>query len=370
MKKLYTALGLMSGTSGDGIDASIINSDGETSYEVIFDKYYEYNENIYNKIHSLKDRINSSKDLSLLKNDLNNLEKDITLFHAKVIKEILKNLNFDLIGFHGQTVYHNSKEKISKQLGDANLLFQLINKKIVYDFRKQDLENGGEGAPLTPIFHNLILKNNLVKTPSCILNIGGISNITLVEDYDSFSFTSRDIGPGNCLIDKWVRGNSKNKFDKDGMLANRGTINEIILEQIQELYENNSKNISLDVNDFDVSFARGLSLEDGAATLTEFTSAILASAISLQKKKFNKDELTILLAGGGRKNKTLIRNLKKKLSSKIKLQLIDDYEIDGDFVESQAFAFLSIRSLLRLPISFPNTTGCNKPSLGGKLISN
>ena len=147
--------------------------------------------------------------------------------------------------------------------------------------------------------------------------------------------------------------------------------NEIIFEQAQELYSNriNRKKLSYDVNDFDISFSRGLSLEDGTATLTEFTGSIIAETITL----LAKDEMVfndIIICGGGRKNKVLLDGIKKNLISDIKIQLIDDYNINGDFVESQAFAYLAIRSILNLPISFPLTTGCNSPSSGGLSVEN
>ena len=209
MTKEYTALGLMSGTSGDGVDASIIKSDGKSSYDIILDKYFEYNNEIFKEIHNLKEKINKSKDLKTFSNEINLLEKNITLFHAKVIWEISQNNEFDLVGFHGQTIYHNSNEKISKQLGNGKLLYQLSQKNIVYNFRENDIKNGGEGAPLTPIFHQLIARKYKLDLPTCILNIGGISNITIVKGLTGSSdFTSRDIGPGNCLIDSWVRKNS------------------------------------------------------------------------------------------------------------------------------------------------------------------
>ena len=370
MSKEYTSLGLMSGTSGDGVDASIIKSDGLLKYEVILNKYYEYDQEIYKNIHFLKEKINSSKDLKNYSDDIKNLERIITIFHAKATNEILKKNKIDIVGFHGQTILHNSEERISRQLGDGNLLSQLTKKNIVYDFRQNDIKNGGEGAPLTPIFHQLILKQNKIDVPSCVLNIGGISNITVVRNYYPFDFTSRDIGPGNCLIDSWIRKNSNQKFDKDGKLASIGKTNEIILEQAQELYSNrpNQKTLSLDVNDFDVSFARGLSLEDGAATLTDFTARIIGAAlftlIPNEKEKFFK----VLICGGGRKNKTLLNKIKNRTLKNIELQPIDDYGVDGDFVESQAFAYLAIRSLINEPISFPDTTGCSKPSIGGKII--
>ena len=372
MNKEYTSLGLMSGTSGDGVDASIIRSDGKSKYVVILDKYYSYSDEIYESIHSIKEKINNLKDLKNFSNDLKNLERKITMFHVKVVSEISNKQEIDLIGFHGQTIYHNSEEKISVQLGDGNLLSKLTHKNVVYNFREKDIINGGEVAPLTPIFHQLILKQNKIEVPSCVLNIGGISNITIVGNYYPFDFTSRDIGPGNCLIDSWVRKNSNQKFDKDGKLALIGKTNEIILEQAQELYSNrtNQKTLSLDVNDFDVSFARGLSLEDGAATLTDFTGRIIGAALFTLLSNVREKLFRVLVCGGGRKNKTLLDKIKNRTLKNIILQPIDDFGIDGDFVESQAFAYLAIRSYLGLPISFPSTTNCKEPSIGGTIIKN
>ncbi len=369
MSKEFTSLGLMSGTSGDGVDASIIKSDGKSSYKVIANNYYKYSEDIYETFHSMKEKINNKKDLNFFSDEIKNLERKITMFHIKVVSEMSKKNKIELVGFHGQTIYHNAQEKISLQLGDGNLLSKLSKKDVVYNFRKNDIENGGEGAPLTPIFHQLILKQNNIKIPSCILNIGGISNVTTVDDYSKYSFTSRDIGPGNCLIDEWVRKNSNQKYDKNGKIASIGNINEIILEQAQELYLNrsNTKNLSMDVSDFDISFARGLSLEDGTATLTNFTAGIISAALSLLPPQKGVD-FTILVSGGGRKNISLINLIKRKLIKDIILKPIDDYGIDGDFVESQAFGFLSIRKLIGQPISFPNTTGCLSPTIGGTLI--
>ena len=207
--------------------------------------------------------------------------------------------------------------------------------------------------------------------PICILNIGGISNITIVEEpTGTYGFTSRDIGPGNCLIDTWVRKNSKLNFDKDGLLAAKGNRNQIIFEQAQELFDNrsNKKSLSLDVNDFDVSFARNLSLEDGAATLTEFTAKNIGSALFSLLSNVNNKLWKVLVCGGGRKNHVLIEKIKKSTVKNIFIQPIDDYGIDGDFVESQAFAFLALRSIFKLPISFPGTTGCKKPLTGGEII--
>ena len=374
MTKQLISLGLMSGTSGDGVDASIIQSDGEAEYKAIYDNYFEYTQEIYEQIHELKEKINNSDQISLFKNEIGDLEKKITLFHAGVVLSVIKESkqSIDLVGFHGQTIFHNAKEKISKQLGDPRLLFQLVNKKIVYNFRQNDLANGGEGAPLSPIFHKLITEKNKINLPLCVLNIGGISNVTLINTFDFNELVSRDIGPGNCLIDEWVRKNSKNKFDKEGLLAKIGTCNEIILEQAQELFLNrlDKETLSLDTKDFDVSFVRGLSLEDGAATLTEFTSNIIADALNILIEKSNTNSWKILLCGGGRKNKSLINLIKNKINKKNTIELIDNFKINGDYVESQAFAYIAIRSYLKLPISFPKTTGCKKPCTGGIVIKN
>ena len=231
--------------------------------------------------------------------------------------------------------------------------------------------NGGQGAPLTPVFHHLIAVQKNIDLPVCFLNIGGISNITIVKEKNNLSeLFSKDLGPGNCLIDTWVRKNSSKKFDENGNLALIGTKNEIIFEQAQELYANreNKKKLSFDTNDFDISFARGLSLEDGAATLTDFTASIIGQELSSTITNSNDKIKDVLICGGGRKNKVLLKKIKKNLHNNINLKLIDDYKLNGDFVESQAFAYLAVRSTMSLPISFPNTTGCKLPSLGGKYI--
>ncbi len=368
MMKNWTSLGLMSGTSGDGVDASIIKTNGVDEYEVLRDEYFEYDYNIYRDIHSLKKKIHKISHLEDFESELNDLERKITIFHAEIIKE-LKIDDEAIVGFHGQTIYHNFKEKISRQLGNGKLLGQLTKKKIVYDFRSNDILNGGQGAPLAPVFHHLIVIKNNIDLPVCFLNIGGISNITIVKDKKNLNeLFSKDLGPGNCLIDSWVRNNSNKKFDKDGNLASSGTINEIIFEQAQELYANreSKKKLSFDTNDFDISFARGLSLEDGAATLTDFTASIIGQELSLTIINSKQQIKEVLICGGGRKNKILLKKIKENLHKTINLKLIDDYNINGDFVESQAFAFLAVRSIMKLPISFPSTTGCKHPSIGGK----
>jgi len=363
MSKSYYSLGLMSGTSMDGVDASIIQSDGENEYKLIIDKYFEYPQYIYRNLTKLRDKIKSSRDLKKFLKEIKNIEKEITIFHGKVVNQILKKtkVNVDFIGFHGQTIYHKAEEKISRQLGDGKLLSKLTKKKVVYNFRQNDLDNGGRGAPLTPIYHKLLKEKFKLKLPLVILNIGGIANVTII-DFDNHMF-SYDIGPGNCLIDQWIRSRSKNKYDKDGKIAKSGKVKTTILNQALENFYNTNQQKSYDIKDFDLSFVRGLSLKDGAATLTEYTSEILFEQLKISH---DGPEENIILSGGGRKNEFLVKKIENKIN--IPLKLIDDFGIDGDFIESQAFAYLAIRSYHNLPISFPETTGVSKPSLGGGLI--
>ena len=363
MPKNLSALGFMSGTSGDGVDSSVIDSNGEDIINIKYNRFDPYPISLSKKIHELKERISKMQDLLKYSLKVEEIEREITDFHLDIATKINKEIDYDLIGFHGHTIYHNSDEKISKQIGLGDHLSKKTKKTVVYDFRQNDLKNGGEGAPLSPIFHLALIKSlfnkNRVKMPISILNIGGIANITEIDK--DFKIFSRDIGPGNCLIDMWIRKNSDKFYDENGNIAEKGTTDKFIFDQYLDnyYYSKITSKRSLDTNDFDVSFAKGLSLENGTATMTDLTSELLS------KKIGNSD---IFVCGGGRKNKSLMKQLKNKIKNK--LHFIDDLNIDGDFVESQAFAFLAIRSYLGLPISFPSTTNCKKPSIGGVITKN
>ena len=394
MAKIYTALGLMSGTSMDGVDASIIQTNGKSEYKVILDKYFEYPKSIYNDLTTLRDKIKTSKDLKKHQKKIKSIEKDITIFHAESVNKILKKikLNVDFIGFHGQTIFHNSGEKISKQLGDGKLLSKLTKKKVVYDFRQNDLKNNGMGAPLVPIFHQLLykkLKKKIGAPSAYFLNIGGIINSTNFWDgLEDQIIEAKDIGPGMCLIDKLIRDNIDQRYDKNGIIAKSGNVNKTKLKKLiknldesaveKEVYNlgnlsekkrlawlvnyNNRVSPSLDVKQFDYKIIKGLSLKDAAATLIEFIALII------ERQGYYKG-CCIILCGGGRKNSFLIKRI-KKINKICKIKLIDDYGINGDFIESQAFAYLAIRSFLSLPISFPETTGCITPCTGGVIVKN
>jgi len=378
--KLYTAIGLMSGTSMDGVDVSLIRSDGFNQFTNILDEYFEYNESLQQELIELRNLIANINDLKKYSSRLNKLEREITVFHSKIVS----NLSFkyedeiDFVGFHGQTIFHNPEQKITKQLGDGRLMSQLVKKKVIYDFRQEDLANKGQGAPLTPIFHNLLSRRinekHQIDFPICFLNIGGISNITKIIKKDEKleeNLEAFDSGPGNCMIDEWVRKNSKNNFDENGSIAKSGKINQLLLNQVIDNFKIDSFDKSLDVKDFDISFSRGLSLEDGCATITNFTAYLIAKGVE-HANGSNIKPIKYLVCGGGRKNTFLIQSIKDYLLHKknISLNSIDDYSLNGDFIESQAFGYLSIRSFLKLPISFPKTTGCKVPTIGGKLVKN
>lgn len=372
MKKEYISLGLMSGTSSDGIDASIIKSNGEILekkkiFEILENQYFEYDNEFLDKILNLREKINNLGDLKKFKEEIKTVERELTIVHAKAVNSMKNKINIDLIGFHGHTIYHNSKEKTSLQIGDPNLLSQLTKKSVVYNFRKNDLENGGQGAPLAPVFHMAIANQLNFKFSWIILNIGGISNFTYF-DKEKKSFIASDIGPGNCLIDQWIRKYSDLKLDKDGLIAKSGEIHKQILQDILErdLIKTNQK--SFDIKDFDLGFARGLSLEDGAATITEYTVENICWRLKNEINIHDDNKIKLILSGGGRKNKFIFEKIKNKLNCEV--LAIDEFNIDGDFIESQAFAFLSIRSANSLPISFNWMTGCEKEScLGGEIVN-
>ena len=374
-KKLLNCLGMMSGTSMDGVDISLIKTDGENFFEKIIDKYYEFPDNLYDGLIKIRETINSKEDLKIQKKEIKNLEKKFTLFHASLIEDLKSNFEIDVVGFHGQTIFHSPKNKISFQIGDGNLLSQLIRKKVVFNFRKNDIDHSGQGAPLTPVFHNLISKKINEKnrnTSLYFINIGGITNLTKIDkNFDEDFMEGYDIGPGNCLIDNWVRKNSRFKYDENGKIASLGKLNELTLNQAIDNFEFNDFKNSLDINDFDISFLRGLDFEEGCATITEFTAYLIANGINNFRDR-NTDLDLFIICGGGRKNNFLINRIKNYIYNEKRfiIKNVDDYEFDGDFIESQAFGYLAARSIYNLPISFPKTTRCLKSISGGEIVDN
>ncbi|MDA9744070.1 anhydro-N-acetylmuramic acid kinase [Candidatus Pelagibacter sp.] len=364
MDNSFIALGLMSGTSLDGIDASIIKSDGENNLDIIDNKYFKYPEEFRKRLSSFILNINNRADIEENKSTYKSLERDITLYHSKISKKIISenNLNIQLIGFHGQTIIHKPKDGYSIQMGDANLLSQELKEKVICNFRANDIKNNGEGAPLTPVYHKLLINKFKINNPTLILNIGGISNYTY---FFNDTLAAKDIGPGNVLMDEYLKKTKGIDYDKNGDIASSGNINKDIINQFYEHeFYNVQQKHSFDRQEFDFGFIKGLQFEDAVATLTYFTALIISNNL---KKNFRND-VEIILCGGGRKNLTLVKHIKKLLKYNIKL--IDEFNIDGDFIESQAFAYLSIRSYLNKPLSYPSTTNVRTPTIGGEIKIN
>ena len=239
---------------------------------------------------------------------------------------------------------------------------QLLKTKVIFNFRDNDIKNKGQGAPLVTLYHGQILKHLNLINNGVIINIGGIANGSYFENS---IIHSNDIGPGNCLLDQWIRINSKDlEFDREGKISEKGEVNSLMQEDFLNHYSYHDKKKSLDITDFNIAQFRGLKLEDGAATLVSVTANLIADFIKNIKEKKNK----IILAGGGRKNKTLIKFLSKILN--VNVEPIDQYKFAGDFIESQAFAYLAIRSLEKKILSLPTTTGVIKPVTGGIVYSN
>ncbi len=376
MNKIYTALGTMSGTSLDGIDFSIIETDGEDYLNIISSEYLEFSNNLKDRISNLKLKIKSTDECrAIIKSkEYKELSREITLLHYEGIQTIITHVHkipIHVVGFHGITLWHKPEDKFTHQLGDPTLLKKKFNKyshlkksSLIFDFRKNDILNGGQGAPLTPLYHRAIMKHLKIVDPRLIVNIGGIINVTYLNRGNIFS---TDIGPGNCLIDKWIKKNFNKNFDKDGKISLEGRVNRIIANNFLNRLSifKKQKNVSYDTSDFDLSEFKKLSPKNGATTL----SYISAKTILNYAK--NLDVKIIILCGGGRHNQAILNILK---DDKFKIISIDELDFgiggQGDFIESQAFAYLAIRSYLNLPISFPETTGVREPCNGGTIVKN
>ena len=364
MDNSFIALGLMSGTSLDGVDASIIKSDGYNHLEILDNNYFEYPEDFKKRLSVFIENIENKADVEKNIKIYKSLERELTLHHSNLSQNIINQNNYkiEIVGFHGQTIIHKPKDGYSIQMGDAKLLSQLLKQKVIHNFRSNDIKNGGEGAPLTPVYHQILLKKIQKNKPILILNIGGISNFTYCA---KDQIAARDIGPGNVLIDEFLKKTKGINYDENGKIALSGNIN---FDLINQFYEHEFYNVrnkhSYDRKEFDFGFIKGLEFEDAVATLTYFTALIISDNL---KKSFN-DEIEIILCGGGRKNNTLIKHLKNLLINKI--LFIDEFNINGDFIEAQAFGYLAVRSYMNRPLTYPSTTNVKNPVTGGEIEIN
>lgn len=355
----FWALGLMSGTSLDGIDAALIRTDGEYVFEFGPWLTLPFDEAERGR---LREAVHGRGDMLVA-------EQEITLKHAEAVKQLLKKANMGrkdvhVIGFHGQTVAHRPQEHLTWQIGNGALLAEKAGIDVVCDFRRRDVATGGEGAPLVPLYHAALARH--MELPIAVLNIGGIANVTWIgrsenasHDLMDLDILAFDTGPGNVMLNEWVLKMTGADCDRDGKLALAGKVDQAAVERLlKDQYFAKTPPKSLDRNHFSYDAVQHLSAEDGAATLTEFTAAAVEMGISY----FPLPAKQWFISGGGRHNPALMAALRKRF---LQAYPVESLGWTGDALEAQAFAFLAVRSLKGLALSLPTTTGAIRAITGG-----
>ncbi|MHC1550739.1 anhydro-N-acetylmuramic acid kinase [Phyllobacterium sp. K27] len=363
------AVGLMTGTVLDGfIDIAMIRSDGETIDEFGPWELAPYPTDIRSVlVQTLEEarewQFKGPEPEIFRKAEMALTEAQSQAVNLFVEKHGFRSSDIAAVGFHGQTVLHaapqGGKRGFTRQLGDGALMSRIVGTDVVYDFRSADVEAGGQGAPLSAIYHKAMLHKIGAGVDYAILNLGGVANITWCGSDDMIAF---DTGPANAPVNDWIRAKTGKEMDRDGKIAASGQVDEerlLALLSHPFLYAPYPK--SLDRFDFPASMADGLSLEDGAATLTAFTAGAVGKALDLLPER----PRNIVVCGGGRKNPVMMKEIAKRAS--VEVTLADDIGLRGDAVEAECFAYLAMRSLRGLPLSFPHTTGVAKPQTGGRI---
>jgi anhydro-N-acetylmuramic acid kinase len=352
---LLTAIGLMSGTSMDGVDAALIRTDGRDVVEIGAASTVPYRSVLRQRLGKL---VMSAKKTE---SEGNAVGREITLAHVEAVERLLAGAGIapgavDVIGFHGHTVLHNPAEHSTWQIGDSQLLADRTGIKVVGDFRVADVKAGGQGAPLAPLYHAARAAD--LEKPLAVMNIGGVANVTwLGDDGTVIAF---DCGPGNALIDDFVHARTGHPYDASGTLSLSGTVNqEVLAKLLDNPYFDRPAPKSLDRNAFDPAAIAGLSTPDGAATLAAFT--VQAAARSILKIGTPK---RLLVCGGGRLNRGLMAGLAAAMPG-ITVAPVEAVKWRGDALEAEAFGYLAVRSLRGLPLSLPSTTGVPNPMTGG-----
>jgi anhydro-N-acetylmuramic acid kinase len=354
--KIFKTIGLMSGTSMDGIDVAYIETDGENHIKCGAHATFPYGDAFRNQLRKCLKPSPSTADL------IEQVERELTKWHIKAVKQFCSNneiklKDIDLIGFHGHTIQHLPDEGRTWQIGDGQYMADQLGVTVINNFRENDMKQGGQGAPLVPVFHKALVKNRELPEPVAIVNIGGVGNITYIKGDDVVAF---DTGPGNAMIDDWVSTKGDVPFDDGGKIALSGKADKDKVEAFLALpYFSRKAPKSLDRNDFS-SFEMGnLYLEDGATTWSEITvQSILAAQMHLPETPVGW-----LITGGGRHNRYIMQRLQQSVKGYV--CPVDQFDWNGDAMEAQAFGYLAARSRLRLPLSFPTTTGVHEAVTGG-----
>ncbi len=358
------AIGLMSGTSMDGVDVALIETDGEAIHSIGPAAEFAYTPL---ERHLLREAMDWARGLVLRRDRSGVLaiaESMVTAKHADCVKQFAADSGVDLagvdiIGFHGQTVLHRPERALTVQLGDGAALSAALGVPVVFDFRAADMERGGQGAPLVPIYHRALALRQKLPLPAVFVNIGGIANVTFVEG-TSQDLIAFDAGPGNCLLDDWAMKKTGEPLDRDSRLALAGTVNrQALAALLSHPFFGAPPPKSLDRGAFSLDAVAGLSAADGAATLTAFTIAGIATAARL----FPARPGSWIVAGGGAHNPHMMEGLRRVLGPD--MMTADVAGFSSDFMEAQAFAYLAARRLKDLPSSFPGTTGAREPVVGG-----
>ena len=355
MPAFLSAIGLMSGTSLDGVDAAWLETDGHTIRKTAPGVTLHYEDSLRADLRALLDLAPalSPSDPRLLA-----AEQKLTEDHAMAIALLARPAQ--LIGFHGQTILHAPEEHRTWQIGDAALLARLTRTPVIHDFRAADVAAGGQGAPLVPLFHAALAEK--LPKPLLIVNIGGVANLTwLGQDGEILAC---DTGPGNGPLDDWIFTHTGHPYDEDGAIAAAGHARQdrLALLMSHAFFQKPAPK-SLDRLTFSALIAeatKNLSLEDGAATLAAFTAAAIAAA------PLPGRPVRILICGGGRKNRAIMSRLQKLTEAPV--EPVEAAGWDGDSLEAQCFAYLAVRSHLGLPLSLHTTTGVPHPTHGGKLF--
>jgi anhydro-N-acetylmuramic acid kinase len=360
------AIGLMSGTSLDGVDVALIETDGESIAAFGPTRTYPYAEEDRQIFRQAFKEARRLTHRGARPGVLARAEELVTQRHAQAVESFLAEQkviasDVNLVGFHGQTVFHDPALALTVQLGDGQRLADRLGIPVVWDFRADDVAAGGQGAPLAPAFHRALANTANLERPVMFLNIGGVANITYVGPGDEL--IAFDTGPGNGLLDDWTFSRVGKAFDADGALAARGKASAAILESlINHPYFKLPPPKSLDRDTFPLAPIAGLSDADGAATLLQFTVKTIAASLELLPAR----PQACYASGGGRHNKEMMRRLADELEG-VELQPLSVLGFDPDATEAQAFAFLAVRSFDRKPLSYPTTTGVPKPLSGGRL---
>ncbi|HYK80465.1 MAG TPA: anhydro-N-acetylmuramic acid kinase [Micropepsaceae bacterium] len=365
MADVLKVIGLMSGTSLDGIDAAILDTDGEAGAVPGPALTRPYDSGTRTLLRAALEAASHTPPEGPVPPEIAKAERLLTDAHIAAVLALLEKAarkpgDIALLGFHGQTVLHRPSDRRTWQIGDGEALARATGIAVVNEFRKADVAAGGQGAPFVPLYHQVLARN--LERPVAVVNIGGVANLTYVGAKGELM--AFDTGPGNAALDDWALAHTGKPVDSDGKLAARGRVNETVLaSMLRHPMFLQPPPKSLDRFDFPMAAVEGLSGPDGAATLTAFTAAAIARA----NEQLPRPPRRWMICGGGRHNPTLMRELRARLTGEV--TSAEDAGWRGDFLEAEAFGYLAVRSVRGLPLSLPSTTGVPYPMPGGRLHS-